>query len=401
MRSPWLAFVVATAVSTLAWEREVRADAPLRGGDLTTAEGVGRDLTRARFLDREGARAYADGRYGDAIRYFEEAYRHGGPSFELWNLARCYQRRGDPERAAAMLEKYLATPIEAKDRAEAEAELGALRKKPSVLTVTSSPMGAEVQIDGKAEAAPTPLSTTVDAGPHVVRVARPGQPAFEIEVVAVHGHALIVHAPLRGTVGPLGAEPSPPDRPLALRAMVGVQFPRYGALAGSPGPVVAFHGTYRFARAGAVRFGAGGLFSYGDEQWKNTASADPSLSGCNRLSQQTKASTFSLMGLLDAAVPFASRFEVRALAGAGLSIFEADERGGDLFPPTCRASASLEPAFQVGIELEAAVTDSLRVMITPIVVQFQTAVSGVRSSPIDATGLWYRPILGLGLGVDF
>ncbi|MDF2695457.1 MAG: Thiol-disulfide isomerase, partial [Labilithrix sp.] len=70
--------------------------------------GHGKDeLARARALDREGAKAYGEGRYNDAIRYFEEAYRLGGPAFELWNVAKCHLRLDQPEQAAEMLERYL------------------------------------------------------------------------------------------------------------------------------------------------------------------------------------------------------------------------------------------------------------------------------------------------------
>jgi tetratricopeptide (TPR) repeat protein len=61
------------------------------------------DLARARVLDQQGTKAFVDGRYNDAIRYYEEAYRLGGPPFELWNIAKCYVRLDQPEQATEML----------------------------------------------------------------------------------------------------------------------------------------------------------------------------------------------------------------------------------------------------------------------------------------------------------
>ncbi|MGO8991944.1 MAG: hypothetical protein ACLQVI_01350, partial [Polyangiaceae bacterium] len=41
------------------------------------------DLVRARVLDQQGVRAYREERYNDAIRYFEEALKLGGPPSEI------------------------------------------------------------------------------------------------------------------------------------------------------------------------------------------------------------------------------------------------------------------------------------------------------------------------------
>src|SRR5437763_266058 len=49
-------------------------------------------IARARALDQQGVRAYREERYKDAIRYFEEALRLGGPPSERWNIAKCHVR---------------------------------------------------------------------------------------------------------------------------------------------------------------------------------------------------------------------------------------------------------------------------------------------------------------------
>src|SRR5687768_5262638 len=128
------------------------------------------ELARARALDKEGAKAYAEGRYNDAIRYFEEAHKLGGPPFELWNIAKCHLRLDQPEQAADMLEKYLAIPnLPADDREEATQQLEALRKRASTVTISSSPTGAAVMVDGK-EHGKTPLSVSVPPGQHTVTI---------------------------------------------------------------------------------------------------------------------------------------------------------------------------------------------------------------------------------------
>src|SRR5258708_4901339 len=72
--------------------------------------GDARDLERARVLDQQGVRAYKEERYNDAIRYFTEALRLGGPPSELWNIAKCHARLDEPKEASEALEQYLAEP---------------------------------------------------------------------------------------------------------------------------------------------------------------------------------------------------------------------------------------------------------------------------------------------------
>ena len=57
-----------------------------------------KDLARARVLDQQGVRAYREERYNDAIRFFEEALKVGGPPSEIWNIAKCHDRMNSQRR---------------------------------------------------------------------------------------------------------------------------------------------------------------------------------------------------------------------------------------------------------------------------------------------------------------
>jgi hypothetical protein len=104
----------------------------------------------ARELDQNGVRSFRAGRYTDAIAYFRAAYHLGGPSSELWNIVRCREGMDDAEGAAAAIDDYLALPyVLPQDRSDAAREAQALRGRPSILTVTTTPPGASVIIDGK------------------------------------------------------------------------------------------------------------------------------------------------------------------------------------------------------------------------------------------------------------
>jgi hypothetical protein len=101
--------------------------------------------TRARVLDREGVKAFGEGRYNDAIRFFEEAHRLGGPPFELWNIAKCHilprSAGAGGRRCSSATSPRPSLPAD--DRKEASEQLEELsQSRSSTLTVSSSPTGA-------------------------------------------------------------------------------------------------------------------------------------------------------------------------------------------------------------------------------------------------------------------
>jgi tetratricopeptide (TPR) repeat protein len=151
------------------------------------------NVAAARELDQEGIRRFREGRYEDAIRYFREAHRLGGPSSELWNIARSREKLDDPEGACAAIDEYLAKrELLPQDRAEGEREARALRTRPSLLTVTTTPLGAFVTLDSGQVAGPTPVSIEVLPGRHAIAVRRDGYASETRTVDARFGRAIIV-----------------------------------------------------------------------------------------------------------------------------------------------------------------------------------------------------------------
>ena len=150
-------------------------------------------LESARELDQEGVRAFKEGRYADAVRYFSVAYRMGGPPSELWNMARARERMDQPEEAARAIEEYLGQrDLSSSDRADGERELRALHTRPSMLTITTNPAGAVVTVDGKQTVGPTPVSVAVRAGPHTIAVHHEGYLTVTRPLEARFGRAVIV-----------------------------------------------------------------------------------------------------------------------------------------------------------------------------------------------------------------
>jgi hypothetical protein len=151
------------------------------------------NVDSARELDQEGIRAFREGRYADAIRYFRWAYRLGGPSSELWNIARSHEKLDDPEAAVEAIDEYLSLrDLSAQDRREAERERAALRTRPSTLTVTTTPPGAAVTVDGKQTLGPTPFSVELPPGSHTIAVRRDGYVTQNRPLEARFGRAVIV-----------------------------------------------------------------------------------------------------------------------------------------------------------------------------------------------------------------
>ncbi len=158
------------------------------------------NLAAARQLDQVGVQRFRDGHYADAIRYFEAAFRLGGPSSELWNVARSRERIDDAEGACISIDEYLARhDLSPEDRAEAEREAQALRTRASVLSVTTTPAGALVTVDGTQAPGQTPISLEIRAGPHTLVVRREGSSPETRRFEARFGRAVIVSLDLGAT----------------------------------------------------------------------------------------------------------------------------------------------------------------------------------------------------------
>jgi len=164
-----------------------------RYGDDPIPPHSRQSLEGARELDQQGVRAFAEGRYADAVLLFRASQALGGPPSEVWNVARSLERLDDAEGAAEAIDEYLAArDLTAQDRAEGEREVHALRARPSWLTVTTTPPGASVTVDGQAAGGLTPTSFEVRPGSHTIGVRRTGSTPASRTVEARFGRAVVV-----------------------------------------------------------------------------------------------------------------------------------------------------------------------------------------------------------------
>ena len=366
------------------------------------------DLSRARVLDQQGAKAYGDGRYNDAIRYFEESLRLGGPPFELWNIAKCYVRLDQPEQAAEMLEKYLATAsLPPDDRQEATEQLEALRRRTSPVTVASSPTGASVTLDGRIPpegTGQTPTSFTVPPGQHTITITAPKRAVYTQTFDARYGRAVILDVQLKED----GVGKAPPQNPygegeirrVALRGDLGVMLPRYGSVGGAAHATLTASGTYRFADVGATTFAIGGMLLLTGDSWDNTVGAPAMAAPCGLLKNSRSDTALSMFVMGTAGWEIVPRLRAHGVAGVGITAIFTDDLGGDVFVSACNPSPAPRPALMLGAQLDYAVTPVVRLSALPLVLQFQPAFEGTRSTPIDTSGVWIRATIAVGAGVD-
>jgi hypothetical protein len=383
------------------------------------------ELARARVLDQQGVRAYKDGRYNDAIRYFSEAFKLGGPPSELWNIAKCHMRLDQPDQASDAYDRYLMQPgLSQQDKAEARSELEELKQRRSILTVASAPSRSAVFVDGKRNepAGMTPFSVQLGPGTHKVEVEQRGYKPYTEEVEAKFGRAIIVDAQLERdpkqalVVTTTPDKPDKPDKPEKPARRAGAyDAARRFTAKGEADVVLSKLGSYaQGARAGFglgaaywivdtpdIVFGAGLRAHFTSDAWGNTINATPNGAGCGTaIPNNETANEFSVFGVALLGYRVTPRLRVGMDAGLGLAWYDASVLGSDLFYPTCQPTPGTQPAAHAGLEVSYALIPNLRVYGAPLNLEIHPSYSGARPNPVDATGAWLRLGIGLGLAVD-
>jgi hypothetical protein len=399
--------------------------AALLAAPVALAAPKDEELARARALDQQGVRAYKDGRYNDAIRYFSEAFKLGGPPSELWNIAKCHMRLDQPDQASDAYDRYLMQPgLSQQDKAEARSELEELKQRRSILTIASAPSRATVYLDGKhTEAAgTTPFSIQLAPGTHKVEVEQRGYKPYGEEVEAKYGRAIIVDAqlerdPRQPLVTPAGPDkpdkPEKPERPaqragefdaarrFTAKGEADVVLSKLGSYGQGARAGLALGGAYWIVDTPQIVFGAGLRVHFTTDAWGNTIRAAPTGPGCSAaIPDNESANEFSLFGVAILGYRVTPRLRVATDAGLGLAWYDANVLGSDLFYPTCQPSPGAQPAAHAGLEVSYAVIPNLRVYGAPLNIDIHPSYSGARPNPIDSTGAWVRVGIGLGLAVD-
>ena len=359
------------------------------------------DLARARFLDQQGVRAFAESRFRDAMTLFSESYRAGGPPSELWNMARCQLKLDDTPGARRTLERYLAhKDLSADDRGEAQRLLDEIERRPSTFVVASTPAGAVVLVDGRSYGV-TPLASTLPPGGHDVSIesddekttlhvdARDGRAVVVSIALGAHGKHRTHHARAhdRRFSAELGALATVSS--LGGAAVVGV----------APAPELSV--VWAPFVLHRVRIGFGVRFGAGFDSWSTSAGVSNAIAGC------TPPNDYSGAEILATPAVFASyrtskRVSIGARAGFGAAIYVAGAPiGGDLFAPSCPYGGSLAPDGYAAIDVSVRLSDLFRVVFLPASLDIHPAYVGARSdASLDASQPWIRVSTGVAVAVD-
>jgi tetratricopeptide (TPR) repeat protein len=104
----------------------------------TGAHADDQDLGRAHFTT--GRSYYDQGRYADALKEFEEAYRVSKRVGFLYNIGICHEKLGHDEEALTAFQGYLGSVADEAERAELQSHIDAIKaRRASRVPATATP----------------------------------------------------------------------------------------------------------------------------------------------------------------------------------------------------------------------------------------------------------------------
>jgi len=194
----------------------------LSGGGLAFAKGKGPNKAAKRF-ERMAKKAYVKQQWDDAAAAFELAFQADPLAKYLFNVGRCYEKKGDLVQTMSYLRRYLAASPKAGDRAEVEALVAVvetkLRKAKSEVHVVTVPGHAVIRMtagDGTKSEGFTPFSGWLDFGAYEAEITFDGYQPVRRTLAVRKGRTLELKLDLERTPEP-EAEPEPePEEPVVL-----------------------------------------------------------------------------------------------------------------------------------------------------------------------------------------
>jgi len=161
-------------------------------------------IEKAKEFYERGSRYYAQGRYKDAVRELKAAYDLSGETILLYNIAKCYAKLAEFDRAIETYEDYLhlSPDLSASDRAEVERSIQELRQRKRELmpelVIRSTPRGAEIYIDDQTKLmGQTPDKFRIEPGPHKLYLRKKGYEPQEKPFVMPTGKPLVLEFDLK------------------------------------------------------------------------------------------------------------------------------------------------------------------------------------------------------------
>lgn len=166
-----------------------------------TPNGTDVELAKAHY--HTGEIYYARGRFADAAREFEEAYRLSSRAELLYNMGKSYDGPGnDPTRALHAYRRFVAALPTSPDRPEVDRRIAVLEQTVGRIEITSNIDGSQVLLDGDKLGATPLLPAVVDVNPgqHKIEVSAEGNQTFRTTVTVEKNQRLQVAAELKSLV---------------------------------------------------------------------------------------------------------------------------------------------------------------------------------------------------------
>jgi hypothetical protein len=176
---------------------------------LVIGEAEGRSRRKVKRAEairayKQATKLYNEGRYGKAIAKYKKAYKISKKPVLLFNIASSYERMGRFKQSVEYYRRYLRVCPE-QDKNQIRAKIDNISNRPSELRVITSPTGAKVWINGKAQSQRTPASFNVAAGKVTLRVRKKGYVSVRRIFKAAYGRPIfhsinLERLPPRGTL---------------------------------------------------------------------------------------------------------------------------------------------------------------------------------------------------------
>jgi tetratricopeptide (TPR) repeat protein len=163
----------------------------LCGAAAAAPSEVDVELAKAHF--KTGEIYYEAGRYPDAAREFEEAFRLSRRSEFLYNMGHAYDRVGDAVRALSAYRRFREALPDAKDLADVNQRIGVLQHYVVRLKITSTVVGSTVRVDGVTAGEAPLVGYETAPGRHRVEVAHEGYGTWRSELTAYADQDLTVN----------------------------------------------------------------------------------------------------------------------------------------------------------------------------------------------------------------